>query len=222
MRRAALALLICAGLRVMGDVFLRQPADLPGSWQQMYQSPLRLQNSKGELTLYHSADPLRLIEISLRNRHGDALAWVSGEVMAWAMAIQEGWLTRYLVQPLPEGGFWITQFRQPMRSAGSPGEALGRHQLKDLPSLPQSEPTFYSFDEGNQLSVEISTCAGSPEDALATLADMVARDGWKPSPVNTAGFQTFVRGKKVAFLGAQRGKDGITRILRLHKPLGVK
>ncbi len=222
MRRATFAVFICLGSLTWADVFIRQPADIPGTWQRMYSSPLRLQNAKGELTLYHASDSLRLIEISLRNRHGDHLAWVAGEVMAWAMAIQDGWLNRYLVQPLPEGGFWIAEYRQPLRSAGSPGDLPDRHQLKELPVLPQSEPTFYSYDEGNQLSVEISTCNSSPEAALETLSQIVERDGWKPSPVNTGGFQAFVRGEKVAFLGAQRGKDGITRILRLHKPLGVK
>lgn len=222
MRRILLAMLLWVGGLVVADVFLRQPADIPGTWQRMYHSPMRLQNSKGELTLYHATDNLRLIEISLRNRHGEDLAWVQGEVMAWAMAVQDGWLHRYLVQPLPEGGFWISHYRQPLRSAGSPGDPPDRHQLRELPPLPQSEPTFYSYDEGNQLSVEISTCSASPESALATLSQLVESDGWKPSPVNTGGFQVFVRGEKVAFLGAQRGKDGITRILRLHKPLGVK
>lgn len=222
MRRCALALLICCGSMAGAEVFLRQPADMPTTWQRMYRSPLRLQNSKGELELYHSVDSLRLIEISLRNRHGSDLAWVAGEVMAWAMAIQDGWLTRYLVQPLPGGGFWIAQYRQPLRSAGTPGELPNRHQLKELPVLPQSEPSFYSYDEGNRLSVEISTSNATPEAALETLSQMVESDGWTPSPVNTGGFQVFVRGEKVAFLAAQRGKDGITRILRLHKPLGVQ
>ena len=62
MRRATFAVFICLGSLTWADVFIRQPADIPGTWQRMYSSPLRLQNAKGELTLYHTSDSLRLIE----------------------------------------------------------------------------------------------------------------------------------------------------------------
>lgn len=142
--------------------------------------------------------------------------------MAYGLAIEKGWLIRYLVQPLPNSGYWIVKFRQPLRRAGKPGEAPKKHQLTDLPTLPQSTPTFYSHDAGNKVSVEISEWAGNPVSALEILSKRVISDGWTPSPANTGGFRVFIRGKKVAFLGAHRGKDGRTRILRLHKPLGVK
>lgn len=222
MRRSALALLLACGSLVSADVFLRQPADMPGTWQRAYQAPLRLQNGKGELELFQSLDSLNRIESTLRKQHGDDLAWVAGEVMAWAMAVQDGWLYRYLVQPQPHGGFWIVCYRQPLRSAGKPGDTPSRHQLRDLPALPQSTPAHYSYNEENKVAVEISETSSSPETALATLAREIEADGWTPSPVNTGGFQIFVRGENVAFIGAQRGKDGVTRILRLHKPLGVK
>jgi len=222
MRRLLIALLSLCGLVVSADVFLRQPADLPQSWQRAYSAPFRLQNSKGELELFRSGDELSLIEIALRNDHGDGLAWIAGELMAWGMIIEDGWLIRYLVQPHPEGGSWIVRYKQPLKTAGKPGDIPDRHRLKDLPIYPQSTPSFYSHDEGNRVTVEISECSATPDAALQTLARMTKEDGWTPSPLNTGGFQVFVRGEKVAFLGAQRGKDGRTRILRLHKPLGVK
>ena len=222
MRQKVLFWLLACGTLVSAEVFLRQPANIPQSWERAYRAPFHLQNSKGELEIYRSEDSLDLIHIALQNRHGEDLAWVAGEVMAWAMAIQDGWLTRYLVQPLPEGGFWITSFRQPLRDAGKPGDEPSRHRLRQLPVLPQSSPTYYSFNEENKLGVEISATPSSPESALNTLAQMIVSDGWTPSPLNTGGFQTFIRGNNVAFIGAQRGKDGQTRILRLHKPLGVK
>ncbi|MDF3129709.1 hypothetical protein P0Y35_10930 [Kiritimatiellaeota bacterium B1221] len=222
MRQRLLAWLLTCGTLASADVFLRQPANIPASWARAYHTPLRLQNGKGELEVFRSYDALDLIGTSLENRHGDQLVWVAGEITAWAIAIQDGWITRYLVQPLPDGGFWILSFRQSLREAGKPGEAPSKHQLKDLPALPQSTPGHYSLNEDNQMAVEISETFLSPETALQTMAQLIEADGWSPSPINTGGFQVFIRGEKVAFIGAERGKDGITRILRLHKPLGVK
>ncbi|MGA0333558.1 MAG: hypothetical protein ACO3NW_06340 [Kiritimatiellia bacterium] len=221
MRKGTL-LLFFLGMSVHGEVFLRQPAGLPQRWQRTYAAPFRLQNSRGELEVFHSTDSLNLIYGALQDQHGGNLAWVTGEVMAWAMSIEDGWLYRYLVQPLPEGGYWITSYRQPLRSAGTPGDMPTRHRLRDLPVLPQSSPTFYRFNEENRLCVEISETVSGPDSALETLSRMIVAEGWTPSPLNTGGFQTFLKGNEVAFIGAQRGKDGKTRILRLHKPLGVK
>ncbi|MEX2382441.1 MAG: hypothetical protein WD490_08660 [Opitutales bacterium] len=222
MRGCLLFLLLCPATLVSARVFWRQPASLPQSWDRAYSAPVRLQNGKGQFDTFISRDALPEIETRLREEHGEDLVWLAGEVMAWGMALTDGWLTRYLVQPLPDGGFWIARLHQPERQAGKPGDKPDRHQLKDLPVYPQSKPSFYSHDEGNQLTVEISECTAGPEAALQTLARMVEEAGWSPSPVNTGGFQVFVRGDRVAFLGAKRGKDGITRILRLHKPLGVE
>lgn len=222
MRSRLTLLLLCSASLVSARVFWRQPASLPQSWNRAYSAPVRLQNGKGQFETFVSRDSLDQIETRLRDQHGEDLVWVPGEIMAWGMALSDGWLTRYLVQPLPDGGFWIARLHQPERQAGAPGEKPHRHQLKDLPVYPQSEPSFYSHDEDNQLTVEISECNASPEAALHTMARLVEAAGWSPSPVNTGGFQVFVKGDRVAFLGAQRGKDGITRILRLHKPLGVE
>ena len=222
MRLALHSFLIVFTASLPADVFLRQPAGVPQEWQRAYSAPFRLQNSKGDLELYHSEDPLVGIETALKSRHGDALAWVAGELMAWGLVIEKGWLIRYLVQPLPDGGSWIVRYKQPVRSAGKPGDTPKKHLLKELPVYPQSKPSFYSHDEGNRVSLEVSESTSSPQAALQTLSEMIINDGWTPSPLNTGGFQVFVRGEKVAFLGAQRGKDGVTRILRLHKPLGVK
>jgi hypothetical protein len=205
-------------------VYWRQPADSPGSWSQAYHSPFKLQNGEGEITIFATGDRLEGIASHLKSLHGDALVWVPGEVMAWGMAMEDGHLYRYLVQPRPpeEGGFWIMAYAQTVREAGKPGQQPDRHQLKQFPSLPQSTPTFYSFDEGNKLTVEISTTRSQPDAALNQLSEMLTSDGWQPSPLNTGGFQMFVKRDQVAFLGANIGKDGQTRVLRLHKPLGVK
>jgi hypothetical protein len=222
MQKHILLLLILWTSWGSAEVFLRHPAQLPQPWKRAYHAPFQLQNSKGELDIFHSHDALSLIRMSLEDTHGDQLTWVGGEVMAWAIAIHDGRLTRYLVQPLAEGGFWITRYRQPLRSAGKPGDVPDRHRLRRLPVLPQSSPTFYSFNEENHLSVEISETTSSPASALEALSNLIVANGWTPSPLNTGGFQTFVKGDDVAFLGAHTGKDGITRVLRLHKPLGVK
>jgi len=211
-------------LHLEAEVFWRHPADIPGNWARAYQTDVRLQNGSGELAIYISGDRLSGVEAYLRGLHGDHLSWYSGDVMAWGMAIEDGLLYRYLVQPRPEpqGGFWITALTQPVREAGRPADSPRTHQLNDLPTLPQSTPTFYSKDEGNQTEVEISETVANPASALDQLSTRIVEEGWQPSPANLGGFRMFVRRDRVAFVGAHRGKDGRTRVLRLHKPLGVR
>lgn len=221
--RRALFLLLLVSPPAFARVFWRQPVDLPSGWTRAYASEVDLQNGGGGLQVFSTPDRLEGVEARLRSLHGDNLAWIPGEVMAWALAVEDGWVYRYLAQPLPDGaGFWVTVLRQPARRAGKPGEEPRRHQLKALPAYPQSQPTFYSHDAGNRLTVEISRTGGAPEAALDILSEMLEADGWQASPGNTGGFRMFVRRDRVAFLGARRGKDGFTRVLRLHKPLGVK
>ncbi len=220
---AALLLILAPG-RMNARVYWRQPVDVPGEWARAYQSPIRLQRGKGDLNVFVTGQGLKNVEAHLRNLHGDALSWVPGEVMAWGMAIEDGVLYRYLVQPRPpeDGGFWVVALSQPVRQAGKPAQDPERHQLTELPRLPNSRPTFYSHAEDTHVQVEISVTPASPDAALDQLSDMLQGDGWQASPANTGGFRMFVRRDRVALVGANTGKDGQTRVLRLHKPLGVK
>lgn len=225
MPRAA-ARMVCALLAVSlhAEVFWKHPVDIPQAWALAYQTAIEMDGGKGELTIHVSGERLRGIEAHLRKRHGDALAWSPGEVMAWGMVIEDRALHRYLVQPRPDdqGGYWITSLSMPIRETTPPGRPSRAHQLTDLPALPNSRPTFHSLDKGNRTEVEISVTPAAPDAALDQLSTMIEADGWQPSPANVGGFRMFVRRKRVAFLGAQRGKDGQTRVLRLHKPLGLR
>ncbi len=221
MKRGLLMGMIFA-LTVSADVFWRWPAGLPETWQQMYSSPFESQGHRGTLTVFTADGRLQGIEAALRNRHPDSLIWMPGEVMAWAVAVEGRSLQRYLVQPRPNGEWWIAAFESDLRTAPASGTRPDRHQLRDLPAPAGGTPAFHSHDAGNRASVEISEVAASPSGALTSLSRQLQDAGWTPSPVNTGGFRMFVKGNSVAFLGAHEGKDGITRVLRLHKPLGVK
>ena len=142
--------------------------------------------------------------------------------MAWALSVQDGRIFRYLIQPQPRGDRWIALFESELSTAPPPGASPDRHQLTKLPSPVGGIPTFYSHDKGNQTSVEVSEVPGSPDGALLSMGQQLESSGWTPSPANTGGFRMYVKGKSVAFLGSHLGKDGITRVLRLHKPLGVQ
>jgi len=219
-RRWAILFVFAAGL-LPARVFWRQPAVQPREWNSAYQAPIRLQEGRGEIQVWSTADTLAGIKATLENTYGDDLRWMPGEVMAWGLVRRNGILLRYLIQPLPEGGHWITQVRQSERNAGRPGQRPRSHRLSEIPVLPSSVPTFYSMDEGNGQQVEISETSRSPQSVLDEMASRLADAGWHPSPVNTGGFQLFVRGESVAMLMAARQSDGITRLLRLHKPAGV-
>lgn len=222
LKAGVLALLAVSGF-VRADVFWRRPTALPGSWEHGYTSPFESQGHQGTVSVYGTADRLPEIEASLRERHGDRLVWMPGEVMAWALAIERNRLYRYLIQPRPGGDQWIAVFESDARTAPDPGTPpVAGHQLTSLPAPAGGLSTFYSHDAGNEATVEISEVAASPDGALTSLAQRLKESGWSPSPVNTGGFQMFTKGNQVALLGAHRGKDGITRVLRLHKPLGVK
>jgi hypothetical protein len=223
-RRVHLLLLLGATWGLKGEVFWRHPVNLPQSWSRAYQSGVKLQDGEGEVTIDITGESLQGVASTLRTRHGDALAWVEGEVMAWGMIMDNGVLIRYLVQPRPEpqGGFWVTTLTQRVNEAGRPGSPPSRHQLRQLPHLPQSMPQFFSLQEENQTAVEISSTAASPAAALTQLSQQLVSDGWQASPANVGGFRLFVRRDRVAMIGAHTGKDGQTRVLRLHKPLGVR
>lgn len=209
-------------LTLQAEVFWRRPIDLPGSWQQAYTSPFESQGHQGTMTVYGTSDTFDQIENALRHLHGDSLVWMPGEVMAWALATDGKRLYRYLIQPRSNRAHWIACFESDVRTAPPPGTKPTRHQLRDLPVPAGARPSFYSYDAGNKAAVEISEVAASPEGVLLGLSKQLERAGWKPSPVNTGGFRMFAKGNSIAFLGAHRGKDGVTRILRLHKPLGMK
>jgi hypothetical protein len=212
----------CFSLGLQADVFWRRPADLPGTWQRAYTSPFSSQGHEGTVTVYGTQDGLNQIGAALRDRHGESLVWMPGEQMAWAIAMQNNRLIRYLIQPTLNGDYWIAAFESDARTAPPPGTKPPQHQLRDLPAPLGGIPSFYSYDAGNQTAVEISEVAASPEGALISMSQQLESAGWAPSPINTGGFRMFAKGNEVAFLGAHQGKDGITRLLRLHKPLGVK
>jgi len=216
------SILLCIGLYVSADVFWRQPADLPGSWQTAYTSPFASQGHEGTVTIYGTSDSLIQIGSTLRNLHGDRLMWMPGEVMAWAVAVEGTSLYRYLIQPRLNGEFWIAGFESDVRTAPAPGTLPSTHQLRDLPIPAGAIPTFYTYDKGNEAALEISEVLASPEGALLGLSEKMESRGWTPSPINTGGFRMFAKGQRIALIGVQQGKDGRTRILRLHKPLGVK
>ncbi len=222
--RGSLLLLALLPAAVVAEVFWRTPAGLPAGWSQAYSSPVRLQDGHGELRVLGAPDSLDAIHARLRREHGDRLAWMPGENVAWALVFEKGWLHRYLVQPRPpaEGGFWILALRQQVPAATPPGDAPARHQLRELPVHPQSRPSFYSLDEGTRLALEISRSPSEPAAVLGSLDAALRAEGWQPSPANTGGLRLYVRRDCVAAVSASRGSDGFTRVLRLHKPLGVE
>ncbi len=208
---------------LQAKVFWRTPATLPDSWTRAYQSPVKLQEGEGELEVFGSSDSLRQIEARLKDQHGDNLAWMPGENVAWAMAIEQGRLYRYLVQPRPHGeGFWVMVVEQRLAEAGKPGQKPQQHQLKEVPAYPASQPSFYNFTEENQTAIEVSVHPGEPGAILEGLSMQLEADGWNASPTNTGGFRMFIKRDEVAVISANRSKDGLSRIVRLHKRLGVK
>ena len=207
---------------VYAEVFWKHPASGAASWQTAYTTPYTLQGQHGTLSVLSATDSLEQIHHALTEQHGDRLVWFPGDGAAWAMALDHSTLVRYLIQPLPSGAWWITKFESNTQTAPPPFSLPTKHQLNDLPIPAGAIPSFYSHDEGNEVQVEISEVSASPQGALRDLSDKLENAGWTPSPTNTGGFAMFVKGKRVAFLGAKAGKDGRTRILRLHKPLGVK
>ncbi len=221
MRVALLCGLALSVLRA--EVFWRHPGGLPAEWQRAYASPVRLQDAGGDMELFATGGSLAQIEARLRKQHGDSLAWMGGENVAWALALADGWLYRYLVQPQPRGeGFWVMALRQRERDAGRPGAAPRKHQLREIPVFPHSEPTLFVKDGGNGLAVEISLTPAAPASVLDQLGESLKADGWVDGGVASGGLRWYMRRDRIALLTAQRGPDGNTRVLRLHKPIGVQ
>lgn len=221
-RLLRLLLVLMAAGSVSAQVFWRRPRNVPGDWSQGYETNVRVQQGRGEFRMFSVDGSMAQIHQDLYRRHGDSLVWMPGDHVAWGMSLQNGWLTRYLVQPNAETeGFWVFELRQRENEAGRPGAKPVQHQLRALPAFPQSDPSFYSLDEGTQMAVEVSTTYAPPDAVLDHLSSALSGQGWQASPLNTGGMRMFVRRDQVAFVSATRGKDGQTRVVRLHKPLGV-
>lgn len=222
-RRLFWTLVLTGILSLPAQVFWRRPATFGRGWRSAREAPVRVQEGRGDARMYAVEGRLQQIEADLRNRHGEALAWRAGENVAWALALDNNRLHRYLVQPLPEGdGFWVLHLEQSARQAGKPGQRPTSHQLREVPHFPQSEPRFFTRDEENLFALEVSSTPAAPAAVLEQMDGALRGDGWLPSPLNTSGMRMYIRRDQVAVLGAVRGKDGMTRVTRLHKPLGVK
>lgn len=222
-RRLLLALSLAGVLAAPAQVFWRRPAGVGRGWRTAREAPVRVQEGRGDARMFAVEGTMRQIEADLRARHGDGFAWRAGENVAWGVAMERNRLHRYLVQPLPEGrGFWVLHLEQSAREAGKPGQRPTRHQLREMPHFPQSEPRFFTRDESNLFTMEVSATPSPPQAVLEQMDGLMRGEGWLPSPLNTSGMRMYIRRDQMAMLGAVRGKDGLTRVTRLHKPLGVE
>jgi len=216
------ALALAGGLGT-GQVFWRRPRALPGEWTRGIQAPFRLQEGRGDLELFAVDGSLADIEQDLRARHGDDLAWMPGEHVAWAVALSRGELHRYLIQPQPDlSGFWVVSMRQRVSEAGRPGIPPESHQLREIPAFPQSQPSFFTQNEDTRMSLEVSVTFARPESVIRQLDEALRGDGWTPAPTNLGGMRMYFRRDHLAIVSANRDKEGTTRVVRLHKPSGVR
>ena len=219
-RRFVMLCLVLAGGLGTGQVFWRRPRAVPGDWVRGIQAPVRLQEGRGEMELFAVEGSLTDIEHDLRGRHGDDLAWMPGEHVAWAAAMSGGELHRYLIQPQPDlSGFWVVSMRQRVSEAGRPGIPPENHQLRELPAFPQSQPSFFTRNEDSRMALEVSVTFAPPESVIEQLDAALQGDGWTPAPTNLGGMRMYFRREHLAILSANRDKEGTTRVVRLHKPL---
>ncbi len=221
-RRMVISAIFLTTCMVSAQVFWRRPAP-HSAWQRGYEAPVRLQEGRGDTQLYAVKGSLHQIRAELENKHGHSFAWMGGENVAWALAVENGRVHRYLVQPRPEADeWWVLHVDQRQRDAGRPGQKPRKHQLTDVPAFPNSSPTFYTRDEDNLLAVEISRTPVPPEAVLEQLSGTLRAEGWVASPTNVGGMQMFIQRDQMAILSAKKGADGHTRVVRLHKPLGLE
>ena len=219
-RQFALLCLVFAGGLGTAQVFWRRPRVMPGSWVRGIQAPFRLQEGRGDMELFAVEGSLRDIELDLVERHGEDLAWMAGEHVAWAVALVGGELHRYLIQPQPDGvGFWVLSLRQRFSEAGRPGTPPEKHQLRELPAFPQSQPSFFTRNEDSRMALEVSVTFAQPESVIEQLDAAMQADGWTPAPTNLGGMRMYFRREHLAMLSANRDREGTTRVVRLHKPL---
>lgn len=218
--RVLLFLLVALGGLGTGQVFWRRPRAVPADWTRGMQAPIRLQEGRGDMALYAVEGSLAEIEHDLRARHGGELAWMPGQHVAWAVALSQGELHRYLVQPQPDlNGFWVVSVRQRVAEAGRPGGVPSTHQLRQLPVFPQSRPSFFTRNEDSRMAVEVSVTPAPPESVIAQMDDAMRSGDWVPAPTNTGGMRMYFRGDDLAMISANRDREGTTRVVRLHKPL---
>jgi hypothetical protein len=222
-RRVLFLMLVLAGGLGTAQVFWRRPGILPGDWTRGYRAPVRLQEGRGEMELFAVEGSLAQIEHDLRQKHGEDLAWMPGQHVAWAVALSGGELHRYLIQPQPDlSGFWVVSMRQRISEAGRPGVPPESHQLRELPAFPQSQPSFFTHNRDTGTALEVSVTFAPPESVIHQLDAALQSDGWTPAPTNVGGMRMYFRRDHLAILSANRDNEGTTRVVRLHKEQGVR
>ena len=224
--RCGMALLgvLCGWAAVaQADVYWRQKHSTPAGWTRAYHVPADLTHGKGEVSVFSAEGDVPSVLDAIHELHGDSFAAFPGEEAAWGVAMPEGWLLRYFLQRHPkQDTVLVTRVAQKKKEAGAPGESPQRHQLRDLPAYAGSRPTYYLKDGGTQMAVEISTTSAPPAAVLSSMRSSMDAAGWTESLPGEGGLAWYMRKGALGLITAQRSPDGFTRVLRLHKPLGVK
>lgn len=206
-----------------GEVYWRQKHSLPPGWVRAYHVPAELSQGKGELSVYAVDGGISAALASLETMHGAAFTAFPGESAAWGLALPEGWVLRYVLCAHPrEEKTLVTRVAQRERDAGAPTGRPERHQLQELPHYIGSKPSYYLKDGGTQMAVEISVTPAPAFAVLNSMRSSMESVGWLEAfPVN-GGMAWYMKRGELALVSAQKSGDGTTRVLRLHKPIGVK
>lgn len=218
-----IALIAAAASCSMADVFLRERRDLPPGWTHAYQTEVILNHGKGLVQVLHADTGLLQVVDRLKKLYGDRFVGSASQEIAWGFVIEGEWVMRYFLQQDPEqGGTVITRVQQKRSEAGAPGADPTTHQLKEIPPLPGSEPTYFFKDADTLMAMEISTCRQTPSSALDTMESVLVQAGWQKGLPGEGGMLWYMKQDRLALVSAQKSDDGFTRVLRLHKPIGVK
>lgn len=208
-------------------VYWRTKSDVPQGWKRAYHANVELNNGKGTVSMYGTIENTMQEALKiLVEMHGEKGHFSSDEEMAWGFAIEDGILYRYLLQ-LGEGDMiLITCIQQNAKKVGKPGQLPHQHQLKKVPTAAGSFPTYYMKDQHTQMATEISASYQSPSSVMETLGDELLSKGWletlPPGEDEDHAMRWFIKRNEMILISARRTDDGATRILRVHKPLGVE
>lgn len=229
--------LLCAAVIAMtmaGGAFARvswlQPgfshgpvsAGQPG-WDLAYKSSVRINGGRGELETLgvnvNVATAAQALQRAYSDRGGAAAAWAGGRA-AWGIASVGGsvvrWLAVQTASPRACIVFRLTQSREDAQASLLP---VRRHQIEDLPALPEAQPSMFLADDDQGWNLEYSTAPGDPADVGGRMDSAMASQGWlSVTPRSNRGDTTvcgYRRGGRTAWIHVSPDPKGGVRVLRM-------
>ncbi|MDD4872564.1 MAG: hypothetical protein PHR77_18595 [Kiritimatiellae bacterium] len=231
------AAILCAGaILCHGRVFERSGTVLDSTKALLmsggtlaYESSVTINSGKGDLAVVGFNKSITQLVSELSHIFNTKNIIYSGGTMAFITARTEGFIMRLTVIKLGNNiqtlVFKIQQSEGDFRASAKPPK---QHMIKDIPSFPGSEPTFYAADDKSNAGLAVSQTTSDPASVRSFFTSQLASSGWTPampgySAQNGPSMLVFNKEHEICCVMVDPSETaGKNRITLLHKQRGIE